>query len=527
MLSTSDPLRALRRGAARERPRISYLRPDYSSSPSGWSQVLHQCDDLHFDHIALPPVFAPGPADNPFLAGDIERASLQFGFGDSIENTVEGIAKLSRPMGLRPIFDVVLDRVDEQGAIVSSHPELFVSSSRGVADPRAERSLLEAAVARFGKTECAEQLLTLWHGVLRRILRAGAAGFRFLNVQNVPPEFLRRLLSELRTEYPELLALAWTPGAKWSHYRLLEGVGLDGVFCSLPWWDFRSPWLFEEYDALRRVAPVLGCPDVPFGARTTTKSRQSNRVAHYRRSLRFAAAAFDGLLLPIRFEGTLAELLPECLDGAEIETGVREEIIAANDLQARLSTFDAGSEIRNLTEPGGPITAVVRFDARDARKARRAVAILVNRSLDSAAECSLSLVPLPPRAGAPFKAVAIARDLNSTLARGEVRIVELERTDLIRTRRANESQALKNALRAPRLAIERIRPAVDQGRFAVKRLVGEAVDVTADLFSDGHGVLAADLLWKAVDEREWHRAPMTMGHNDVWRGSFCPSRSRH
>jgi starch synthase (maltosyl-transferring) len=524
MLSTSGPLGALQVGATRIRPRICYLRHGYSGSPIGSSQILQRCKDLHFDHIALPPVFAPGSAADPFLAGDINRANLHFGFGATIENSVEGIADVSRALGLRLVFDFVLDRVDGRGAIVDAYPQLFVSSSGSVADPRAERSSVEAAVARFDEPECAEQLLTLWRGALGRILRAGATGFRFLNIQNVPAKFLRRLLSDLRAQYPELLALAWTPGAKWSHYRSLEGVGLDGVFCSLPWWDFQSPWLLEEYDVLRRVAPVLGCPDVPCGARPTTKSPQSKRLAHYRRSLRFAAAAFDGLLLPIRFEEAVAELLPECLDGNEVETGVRQEIIAANDLQARLSTFDTGGEIRNLTGTGGPIAAVAKFDRRDPRLSRRAFAILVNSSLGDSANIDVLFDPLSPCAGAPFKAVAFARDPKPTMNPGEVRIVELERTDLIRTRSANESQALKSALRAPRLAIERIRPAVDQGRFAVKRLVGEAVDVTADLFSDGHGVLAADLLWKAVDEREWHRAPMTMGHNDIWRGSFRPSR---
>jgi starch synthase (maltosyl-transferring) len=528
MLSTPDPLSALRVGAARERPRISYLRHGYSGSPTGWLQILQQCQDLHFDHIALPPVFAAGPAADPFLAGDIKLANLQFGFGATVENSVEGIAKVSRAMGLRPIFDFVLDRVDGRGSIVDTYPQLFVSPSRSVADPRAERSSVEAAFARFDEPECREQLLTLWRGVLARILRAGAAGFRFLNVPSVPPEFLRRLLSDLRGQYPELLALAWTPGAKWCHYPSLEGVGLNGVFCSLPWWDFRAPWLFEEYDALRRVAPVLGCPDAPLGAGIATKSCQPHRLAHYRRSVRFAATAFDGLLLPLRFEGRLAKLLPECLNADEIEAGVGQEIIAANDLQAKLATFDVGGEIRNLTGTGASVTAVAKFDRRDARLSRRAFAILVNSSLNDSANADILLDPLPPYAGAPFEAVATSGDLKTALAPGEVRVVELQRTGFILPRRTNESQALKNALRAPRLAIERVRPVVDQGRFAVKRLIGETIDVTADVFSDGHGLLAADILWKAVDEREWHRAPMTMDHNDVWRGSFRPLRvGRH
>jgi starch synthase (maltosyl-transferring) len=525
MLSASGPLSALRVEAARERPRVSYLRDGHPDSPTGWAQIVQQCQELHFNHLALPPIFDPGPAADTFLAGDIKLANVHFGFGTSIESSIDGIAKLSRARGLRLLFDFVLDRVDRRGALAKAHPQLFVSSSHGVADPRVERSSLEAAFARFGDHDCAEQLLQLWHGVLGRMLNAGAAGFRFLNAQNVPAEFLRSLLSEVRAGYPDVLALAWTPGTEWSHYKSLEGVGLDGVFCSLPWWDFRSPWLLEEYDALRRIAPVLGCP---YGVPSSMKVPESTRLAHYRRSLRFAAAAFDGLLVPIGFEGASKMPPPGCLNGSETETCLRDEILSANDLAATLSTFDAGSDIRNLTEASRPVAAFVRFDRRDARLAKRGFAILVNSSLDDTAESDISLDPLPPHAGAPFKAAADPGDLKTVLGPGEVRIIKLERTDLIRPRRADESQALKSALRAPRLAIERVRPAIDRGRFAVKRLVGETVDVTADLFSDGHGVLAANLLWKAVDEREWRRVAMTMGHNDVWRASFCPGRvGRH
>jgi starch synthase (maltosyl-transferring) len=42
-----------------------------------------------------------------------------------------------------------------------------------------------------------------------------------------------------------------------------------------------------------------------------------------------------------------------------------------------------------------------------------------------------------------------------------------------------------------RVVIEHVQPAVDEGRFAVKRTSGEIVEVAADIFADGHDVLAA------------------------------------
>ena len=48
-----------------------------------------------------------------------------------------------------------------------------------------------------------------------------------------------------------------------------------------------------------------------------------------------------------------------------------------------------------------------------------------------------------------------------------------------------------------RILIEDVYPAVDGGRYPVKRVAGEPVEVWADIFRDGHAVLAADLLWRA------------------------------
>jgi starch synthase (maltosyl-transferring) len=44
-----------------------------------------------------------------------------------------------------------------------------------------------------------------------------------------------------------------------------------------------------------------------------------------------------------------------------------------------------------------------------------------------------------------------------------------------------------------RVIIERVRPEIDCGRFPIKRTIGERVDVVADIFADGHDVLAAVL----------------------------------
>lgn len=72
----------------------------------------------------------------------------------------------------------------------------------------------------------------------------------------------------------------------------------------------------------------------------------------------------------------------------------------------------------------------------------------------------------------------------------------------------------------PSAVIENLQPLVDGGRYPVKRVVGEDLVVEADVFKDGHDVVAAALRWRPVGETRWHETPMSFVDNDRWRG-FC------
>ena len=57
-----------------------------------------------------------------------------------------------------------------------------------------------------------------------------------------------------------------------------------------------------------------------------------------------------------------------------------------------------------------------------------------------------------------------------------------------------------------RIRIQYPAPVVDGGRWPVKRTVGDVVDVSADVFRDGHEVLRAEVCWKAPGGRRWSAA---------------------
>jgi starch synthase (maltosyl-transferring) len=74
-----------------------------------------------------------------------------------------------------------------------------------------------------------------------------------------------------------------------------------------------------------------------------------------------------------------------------------------------------------------------------------------------------------------------------------------------------------------RVVIESVTPQVDDGRFAVKRIVDDPVVVEADAFADGNDQIACVLLYRREDEHEWMEVPMQALGNDRWRAQFTAS----
>ena len=76
-----------------------------------------------------------------------------------------------------------------------------------------------------------------------------------------------------------------------------------------------------------------------------------------------------------------------------------------------------------------------------------------------------------------------------------------------------------------KLVIEQVRPAVDGGRYAVKRAIGETVTVEATVYRDGHDLVTGQVRFRRAGERKWRLAPMTYDRDfDRCRGSFIVDR---
>jgi starch synthase (maltosyl-transferring) len=96
--------------------------------------------------------------------------------------------------------------------------------------------------------------------------------------------------------------------------------------------------------------------------------------------------------------------------------------------------------------------------------------------------------------------------------------------DKLEARKEQEStgnQSLSPAIEGRRrVAIEHVQPEIDGGRYPIKRVVGDTIIVTADLFADGHDVVGGILRYRREEQDAWQETPLMFVTNDRWQASF-------
>jgi starch synthase (maltosyl-transferring) len=70
------------------------------------------------------------------------------------------------------------------------------------------------------------------------------------------------------------------------------------------------------------------------------------------------------------------------------------------------------------------------------------------------------------------------------------------------------------------IIIEHVSPEINGGRYPVKREVGDRLEVSADIFKEGHDLIGAVLRYKKTSAAQWQETPLHHLNNDRWGGSI-------
>ncbi|MEA3119831.1 MAG: hypothetical protein QOI13_3101, partial [Paraburkholderia sp.] len=531
-------------------PRIYFIHPLLAGPIKAWPAQFERAATLGFDHVLIGSPFAPGQAGHLQLVADHNRLHPALAAQTDAEEALRKLADAAHAQGLALLIDLVIDRTAVDGELYRAHTDWFrrLDHEDARLDPRHARSEDNAAYANFNDPWAA-QLAAWWSERLLTLSQAGVAGFRFDSPHHVPVDVWRELRAALRTRYPDTRFLAATPGLARSDLARLAGACFDGVFSSVRWWDFREDWLTDEHAALLRLGAPIAFPEAPYGPRLASNFTWASDAViverAYRRAIAAAIAIGTGWLIPMGFEYGVGEPFSYRSGSAEqyraacaaAQFDLSAQIAQANALQAHTPILATAGELRALSGAGANVAVLLRSECPDLRDAREAALFIANPDLSAPAFVEpASFLEGVPGSFTVFKPVSSActtplEPLEAfVLGPGEARLFRARASPCVTLRDSStrsKTAAVIEALAAPRIAIESVSPSVDGGRFVVKRVVGEAVEVTAAIFGEGHDKIAAAVIWRAADEIAWRETPMTPAEPaglDLWHARIALRR---
>ena len=524
--------------------RIYNLFPTLAGTVRDWMVHLPRIAAMGFNAVYINPFHYPGFSGSLYAVKDYYRLNPRFRGGDpgNDETLLSRFTDMACAHGLRVIMDLVINHTSKDSELVTQHPDWFTRDAKGeLVSPRAidpadaRRQTVWGDLAELDyRPPHQSRILGYFQGLVRHYVDLGFGGFRCDAAYKVPAEVWRGLVDSAKAASPNVIFSAETLGAAKSSIFALADAGFDYLFNSFKWWDFESPWLLEQYEAFRHIAPSISFPESHDTKRLVTDLlaagiSESRIEPHYRQAYAFAAAYSTGVLMPMGFEygwSRALSVVPTRDDKPEHKRFDLSEFIAeVNAMKQAIPALNEEGPQRLLSSKGDSLVAL----ERQTESGQDRAFVLVNRhdserrevALQTLVEKDLPLIDLSPcRRPVGTETRVEGRLVVEPL---EVRILRSSLPKKMREGGLPEAGGeAASSLDVPwrpevRIAIEDVYPEINGGRHPIKRILGDELEVQADVFSDGHDRLRAVIEFRP-EGQEWREAPLVLFDNDRWVG---------
>jgi len=530
-------------------PRIYNLFPTLAGPVARWTDHLERISAMCFDWVYVNPFHLTGGSGSLYAVADYRRLNPLLRGADDREDDdiLRDFFTAAHARGLSVMMDLVINHTANDGALVQRHPQWYRHDATGnIVSPSAVDPDDPSKVTVWGdlaeldyreRPERAE-LVGYFTQMARYYAELGVRGFRCDAAYQVPGAVWSEIISAVRNVKPDAFFAAETLGCTPEAVSQLRGAGFDALFNSSKWWDFQSAWLLDQYEAFRHIAPSIAFPeshDTPRLISELSALSTAESAAAYRFRYLFAAIFSSGVMMPMGYEFGFAKPLdvvrtrPD--DWEKPRFDLTEFIAATNAMKASVPAFgEEGRQHLVRFGPGAPLGLVRSGGACDG-----AALSLINADGHAAAGVDgAAIVRALGRAArdiTPSEAphVVDARE-RITLAPFTIRVfvrdtVSPRPLQPCASEGPPRTAGESTAAAAKPAVIENVQPQLDGGRHPIKRVVGDRVDVTADVFRDGHDTLAAALLYRERGAGTWREEPFRFIDDDAWGGSFPVERN--
>lgn len=288
--------------------RIYNLFPLLAGTVDQWTPHLQRAADLGFDWIFVNPIQKLGASGSLYSIKDyfaINPALVKPANGRGPEDQVRAMIGAAEQLGLNMMVDLVINHCAYDAPLLKTHPEWFVRDNGRIAHPSCDHEgqrVVWRDLAQFDHHGSSDRAGLYRHclKVLAYLCGLGFRGFRCDAAYQVPTDTWRRLIRDIRKDWPDVVFVAETLGCSPEATRQTADAGFDAIFNSSKWWDFSSDWLMEQYRLTQNVAPSISFPESHDTPRLMEETH--GNVEALKQRYLFAALFSGGVMMPMGYE---------------------------------------------------------------------------------------------------------------------------------------------------------------------------------------------------------------------------------
>jgi len=325
-----------------------------------WKPHLERAAGMGFDWVFVNPIQQPGHSGSLYSIADyfaINQALLAPGSRKAPDEQVREMVAQAERLGLRVMIDLVINHSAVDSRLVREHPEWYVHEGGRVANPYCVEEngnkVVWGDLAQLDHRHSSdtEGLLRYCGDLVEHLVGLGFTGFRCDAAYQIPTHFWRRLIERIQRAHPEVVFVAETLGCSPTQTKDTASAGFDFIFNSAKWWDFESPWLLEQYELTRQIAPSIGFPESHDTERLFAES--GNNPNALKQRYLFTALFSSGVMMPIGYEYGFSRRLhvvetrPEHWEEPAVD--LTEFIAAVNRIKHEYPLFQEESLMQRLS----------------------------------------------------------------------------------------------------------------------------------------------------------------------------------
>ncbi|MCX7881833.1 MAG: alpha-amylase family glycosyl hydrolase [Brevinematales bacterium] len=289
--------------------RIYNLFPRLVGRMENWYVHFDRIKEMGFDWVYVNPFHYPGFSGSLYAPKDYYDFNPLFINPNSSLPPVrqlESMLEEAHKRDLRVIMDLVINHTAKDHPFVRVHPEWYKRDERGeVKSPGAWDNghwVEWGDLAEIDNENSSDKhnLWKYWEELVLYYLDKGFDGFRADAAYQVPSELWKRLIETARAKKEDVVFFAESLGCTPQQTLVLAQAGFDYIFNSSKWWNYRDPWLLEQYNQTRTMCPSISFPESHDTMRLAMELK--NHLPAIKQRILFTAFFSSGWMIPIGLE---------------------------------------------------------------------------------------------------------------------------------------------------------------------------------------------------------------------------------